>query len=261
MSIIQSLKIEGDFYHTNFGSFPRVNAVLRATMPPEKKQALAAGSVGRQKKWVNRRKKCINCIHWTSSGTCTSPDKPAPRKDPYGLNRCKSFDLKESIAIKYNPDEGRQKALDRGTRIHKWIQDYFETEVLPSPDHEPELYQIRGYLKALAQEPMLIETPLISHIHKYAGTVDYCGKYQGMNIVTDWTSTARSWIPRDFYQDKFCQSAAYAIAIEELYKIKIHEIHVCVIGMTTARLFKAPLCDYRGKWLKRLEEYNAKHRQ
>lgn len=259
MNPIKTLKIDDatGIYRTNLGNFPRVNKILKETMPGDRKQKLAAWAISENEKWVRSKRKCMNCTFWENS-KCTAdpPQKPRP---PEKLNRCKAFKLQESIGQEYN--SFRSKAMEAGTTFHKCLETFFLSGVFPNPSYCPQAQHAKFFLNNLQADYICVEEPLVSLKHKYAGTADFIGNYQDEVILIDWTTTHRPYVQRENYEDKFLQCAAYAIAAEETLKIKIDRLMVCVFTPKKAHLFKEDPDKLRSKWLKRLGQYHAKYPQ
>lgn len=242
----------GRYYRTPRGEFPSVNTILSATMPPEKKQALAAWAIKSKEKWHRDHRKCKNCQHFQNE-KCAIGKKGDRIQTPWKKNRCGGFEMLPLLANSYDP---RTEALSRGTKIHDQIEKVLRGEPWPSAEDFPQGKQIKFFVENIKPGKLLVEEALYSAKHRYAGRVDFCGEYQGQMMVLDWTTTARTYIQKDWYADKLTQAAAYAIAIEETHQVKIDEVLVVVIGPARATLFRDPAKPWKRIWIKRLKEYH-----
>jgi len=110
-----------DHYHTGYGVFPRVNKILKDTMPAEKKQKLAAWAVKQKAAWLRAHRSCKNCQHYSPDPlSCFQGEKV---RAPDLKNRCKEFEILPEFI--YDPRSG---ALARGIKIHDAIEQFFKRQ-------------------------------------------------------------------------------------------------------------------------------------
>lgn len=251
------------WYRVNLGNqtedFPSVNTILRTTESPENKKRLANWKRKQAEKFFNANRTCKNCLFYQSSLTsktlslvdhaCGVGEKlrsPIDKK-----HRCKSFALNaemEAARVAHG-----EKARERGSEVHKHIQNWFDFGIMPTPEHCKYASKIPHLLKNLAEGKILVEEFVISQEHGYCGRVDFCGRYAGQIPVTDWVTTDRSFLQAENFERKFLQCAGYAIAIEEMKLATPTEIMVVAMSPTEARLFREPLEKWVELWLKRVE--------
>lgn len=251
------------WYRVNRGSFtedlPSVNTILTATESAESKKRLANWKFKQAQKFFNANRKCLNCHHLVSKVTsvtlhmvdrsCGANEKlrsPIDKK-----HRCKSFQLNaEMEAAKI---EHGEKARNRGTDVHKHIEDWFVHGVIPTLEACKYSSQITYLLKNLAEGDHRVEEPVFSAEHGYAGRVDFFGEYADQTVVIDWVTTDRTYLQRENFERKFLQCAGYSLAIAEMKLAVPTEIIVVAMTPTSAELFREPLDKWRELWLERVE--------
>jgi hypothetical protein len=125
------------------------------------------------------------------------------------------------------------RASNRGTRIHSLCEDY-----LIKGKAEPDMFDydmfnsIKPYLNEINNIHAL-ETPLYSHYLQVAGTVDCIAEYEGKLSIIDFKTSSRVK-SRDDIHGYFMQTAAYAVAFEELTKIPVGRL-VIIMGVDNER--------------------------
>jgi genome maintenance exonuclease 1 len=159
------------------------------------------------------------------------------------------------------------EAAGRGTRMHKFIEDYIKTGVLNEPGSNP--YSIQSHKMAQSiidqglskvNEAWGVEVPL--YFPKiYAGTTDLCGIHDGQEAIMDHKQSNKVK-KREWIEDYFVQSAAYANAHNEVYGTKIRK---GVIFMCTADnqylefiIEGIEFDKYTDLWFNKLDEYYSK---
>jgi hypothetical protein len=111
-------------------------------------------------------------------------------------------------------DAKRETGGDRGTALHVAQRTYFELGTIPKlSDFDPEHRgYVQGYCKWLLRdrpEPVLVERPVGSIKHAYAGQLDSLAKIKGRHIVLDLKTSARTYV------EQHLQLAGYMNAVEE----------------------------------------------
>lgn len=195
------------------------------------------------------------------------------------LDATKSAESKQAI-MNWQKSIGIAKATEitteaasRGTRMHKWIEDFIKTDEIAAPGSNP--YSKQSHLMA----KQIIENGLVHcdefwgtevSLHfpgVYAGTTDLCGIHAGAEAIMDHKQSnkikKRAWI-----EDYFVQTAAYAAAHNEVYNTKIRKgvIFMCVKPDLVAGEWTTPnylefiiegneFDTYTDKWFARLEQY------
>ena len=159
------------------------------------------------------------------------------------------------------------EAAGRGTRMHKWIEDYIKTGEIGTPGSNP--YSIQSHKMAetiiyqglsKCNEYWGTEVPL--YFPKiYAGTTDLVGIHDGSEAIMDHKQSNKLK-KKEWIDDYFIQLAAYAIAHNEVHGTKIRK---GVIFMCTAdNIYQefiiegAEFDHWEAKWLERLEQYYVK---
>ena len=159
------------------------------------------------------------------------------------------------------------EAAGRGTRMHKWIEDYIKTGEIGTPGSNP--YSIQSHKMAetiicqglsKCNEYWGTEVPL--YFPKiYAGTTDLVGIHDGSEAIMDHKQSNKLK-KKEWIDDYFIQLAAYAIAHNEVHGTKIRK---GVIFMCTAdNIYQEFIIEgtefdhWESKWLERLEQYYVK---
>lgn len=159
------------------------------------------------------------------------------------------------------------EAAGRGTRMHKYIEDYIKTGVLNEPGSNPYSIQSQKMAKSIIEQGLCnlneawgVEVPLYFP-KMYAGTTDLCGIHNGDEAIMDHKQSNKVK-KREWIEDYFVQSAAYATAHNEVYGTKIRK---GVIFMCTADnqylefIVEGNEFDgYVDKWFQRVEQYYIK---
>jgi genome maintenance exonuclease 1 len=186
------------------------------------------------------------------------------------LDATKSEESKKAL-MEWRKRVGEQKAQEitteaagRGTRMHKWLEDYIKTGVLNEPGSNP--YSIQSHKMAQSiisqglgkcNEYWGTEVPL--YFPKiYAGTTDLVGIHDGDESIMDHKQTNKPK-KREWIEDYFVQLAAYANAHNEVHGTKIRK---GVIFMCSAdNLYQEFILEgnefdkYTDIWFKRVEKY------
>jgi genome maintenance exonuclease 1 len=151
------------------------------------------------------------------------------------LDRTKPHEKREALAAwkrrvgEQQAQEITTEAAGRGTRMHKYLEDYVRNNrVLSDPGTNPFSQQAHQMAKEIINNGLIhvdemwgIEVPLyVSGL--YAGTTDACGIYQGSPTIIDYKQTNKpkrtEWI-----EDYFLQLVAYGLAHNETYGTNIHK--------------------------------------
>ena len=156
------------------------------------------------------------------------------------------------------------EAAGRGTRMHKWLENYVKTGSTGEPGSNP--YSIQSHQMAssiIAQGLIKCNEswgPEVSlYFPKiYAGTTDLCGVHEGADAILDFKQTNK-FKKREWIDDYFIQLTAYANAHNEVYGTKIRK---GVILMCTAdNIYQEFIIEgtefdkYSDMWFKRVEKY------
>ena len=121
------------------------------------------------------------------------------------------------------------EAASRGTRMHKWLEDYVRNDrEMGEPGTNPNSQQSHKMAQQIVEHGLKhvdevwgIEVPLYVP-GLYAGTTDACGVYKGSPAIIDYKQTNKpkktEWI-----EDYFLQLCAYAAAHNEIHGTDIKQ--------------------------------------
>jgi genome maintenance exonuclease 1 len=159
------------------------------------------------------------------------------------------------------------EAAGRGTRMHKWLEDYVKTGEIGTPGSNP--YSIQSHQMAtsiIAQglskcnEYWGTEVP-VYFPSIYAGTTDLCGVHDGSEAIMDHKQTNKPK-KREWIDDYFVQLTAYANAHNEVHGTKIRKgvIFMCSAANEYQEfvLEGTEFDKYTDVWFKRLEQYYSR---
>jgi genome maintenance exonuclease 1 len=187
------------------------------------------------------------------------------------LDKTKSQEKKE-ILNNWRKKVGEAKAQEitteaanRGTRMHKWLEDYVQNDrVLGEPGTNPYSQQSHKMAQQIVENGLVhvnemwgIEVPLfVSGL--YAGTTDACGVYKGNPAIIDYKQTNKpkktEWI-----DDYFLQLCAYGLAHNETHGSNIRQgvVLMCSKDYEFQHwVIDGATWDYwTDCWLQRVEQY------
>lgn len=156
------------------------------------------------------------------------------------------------------------EAANRGTRMHKFLEDYIKTGIITASGSNPYSIQSHTMAQTIISEGLSncteywgTEVPL--YFPKiYAGTTDLVGIHDGDESIMDHKQTNKPK-KREWIEDYFVQLAAYANAHNEVHGTKIHK---GVIFMCSAdNIYQEFILEgsdfdkYSDIWFKRVEQY------
>ena len=186
------------------------------------------------------------------------------------LDATKSEESKKAL-MEWRKRVGAQKAQEitteaagRGTRMHKWLENYIKTGATGEPGSNPYSLQSHTMAQTIISEGLIkcneywgTEVPLY-YPKIYAGTTDLVGVHDGDEAIMDHKQTNKPK-KREWIEDYFVQLAAYANAHNEVHGTKIRK---GVIFMCSAdNLYQEFILDgsdfdkYSDIWFKRVEKY------
>lgn len=156
------------------------------------------------------------------------------------------------------------EAASRGTRMHKWLEDYVKTGALGVPGSNPYSIQSHKMADSIIQQGLCkctefwgTEVPLYFPA-VYAGTTDLVGVHDGSESIMDHKQTNKPK-KREWIDDYFVQLAAYATAHNELHGTKIRKGVIFMCDPTS--LYQEFIIEgnefdhYQQEWYKRLEQF------
>jgi genome maintenance exonuclease 1 len=156
------------------------------------------------------------------------------------------------------------EAAGRGTRMHKWLENYVKTGETGEPGSNPYSLQSHQMAQSIIQKGMHkcteywgTEVPL--YFPKvYAGTTDLVGIHDGAEAIMDHKQTNKPK-KREWIEDYFVQLAAYANAHNEVHGTKIRKgvIFMC----SAANEYQEFIIEgeefdkWSNRWFERLDKY------
>jgi len=159
------------------------------------------------------------------------------------------------------------EAAGRGTRMHKWIEDYIKTGELGVPGSNPYSQQSHKMADSIIRQGLVncneywgTEVPL--YFPKvYAGTTDLVGVHSNEPAIMDHKQSNKLK-KREWIDDYFVQLAAYANAHNEVHGTTIRKgvIFMC----TQDNIYQEFIIEgtefdkYTDMWFKRVEQYYMK---
>jgi genome maintenance exonuclease 1 len=186
------------------------------------------------------------------------------------LDATKSEESKQALA-NWRKRVGHAKAQEitteaagRGTRMHKWLEDYIKTGAMGEPGTNPYSIQSHQMARSIIDQGLskcneFWGTEVTLYFPKiYAGTTDLVGLHEGSESIMDHKQTNKPK-KREWIEDYFVQLAAYANAHNELYGTKIRKgvIFMC----SAANEYQEFVLEgtdfdvYCVKWFNRVEQY------
>jgi len=189
------------------------------------------------------------------------------------LDATKSEESKKAL-MEWRKRVGAQKAQEitteaagRGTRMHKWLEDYIKTGEIGTPGSNP--YSIQSHAMASSiitqglskcNEYWGTEVPLYFP-SIYAGTTDLCGVHDNAEAIMDHKQTNKPK-KREWIDDYFVQLTAYANAHNEVHGTKIRKgvIFMCSAANEYQEFIVegAEFDKYTDMWFKRCEQFYTK---
>lgn len=189
------------------------------------------------------------------------------------LDATKSEESKKAL-MEWRNRVGHKKAQEitteaagRGTRMHKFIEDYIKEGVLKEPGSNPYSIQSHKMAKSIIEQGLCkvneawgVEVPL--YFPKvYAGTTDLCGVHDGKEAIMDHKQSNKVK-KREWIEDYFVQSAAYATAHNELFGTNIRKgvIFMCTADNQYLEFIVEGMefDKYTDLWFRKLDEYYSK---
>lgn len=161
------------------------------------------------------------------------------------------------------------EAASRGTRMHKWLENYVINGTLTLPGTNPFSKQshsmadiiINNGLKNNVTEYWGVEVP-VYYSGLYAGTTDCIAVWNGKPAIIDFKQTNKPK-KREYIQDYFLQLASYSLAHNHMHNT---EINTGVILMCSANneyqefvISGDEFEMYTHKWLERVENYYSNY--
>jgi genome maintenance exonuclease 1 len=156
------------------------------------------------------------------------------------------------------------EAAGRGTRMHKWLENYIKTGNTGEPGSNPYSIQSHQMAHSIIQQGLsrcdeFWGTEVGLHFPKiYAGTTDLVGVHEGAEAIMDHKQTNKPK-KREWIDDYFVQLLMYATAHNEVYGTKIRKgvIFMCSAANEYQEfiLEGAEWAEYEKRMWARLEQY------
>ena len=157
------------------------------------------------------------------------------------------------------------EAASRGTRMHKWLEDFVNNGQIGMPGTNPYSQQSHAMANIIifhglannVTELWGTEVP-VYYSGLYAGTTDCVGVWKGQPAILDFKQTNKPK-KREWIDDYFMQLAAYALAHNKTHgtEIKSGIILMCSADCQYQEFVVegAEFEEYTQKWLERVEQY------
>ena len=157
------------------------------------------------------------------------------------------------------------EAASRGTRMHKWLENYVLNGSIDNPGTNPYSQQSHLMANTIITEALTkhvtefwgVEVP-VYYSGLYAGTTDCVGLWKGKPAILDFKQTNKPK-KREWIDDYFIQLAAYALAHNDTHGT---DIKTGVILMCSANneyqefvIEEAEFEHWTDQWLRRVEMY------
>lgn len=189
------------------------------------------------------------------------------------LDATKPLEAKKAL-IEWRRRVGEEKAKEitaeaagRGTRMHKWLENYIINGETGEPGSNP--YSKQSHTMAhtiisqgLSNCPEFWGTEVSLYFPQiYAGTTDLVGVHNGDEAIMDHKQTNKPK-KREWIEDYFLQLTAYANAHNEVYSTKIRKgvIFMCSKDNQYQEFIVEgnEFDTWSDRWWKRVEEYYTK---
>lgn len=161
------------------------------------------------------------------------------------------------------------EAAGRGTRMHKWLENYIKDDIINEPGTNPYSIQSHGMAKIIIENALLknvsefwgVEIPLY-YSQLYAGTSDCIGIWKGKPAILDFKQTNKPK-KREWIEDYFLQLAAYAMAHNSTHNTNINTGVILMCSSNNEyQEFEVQgdeFDHYSNLWLDRIETYYKIH--
>ena len=189
------------------------------------------------------------------------------------LDATKTLEAKKAL-IDWRRRVGEQKAKEitteaagRGTRMHKYLENFVLTGETGEPGSNPyskQSHQMAHTIisQGLSNCPEFWGTEVSLYFPKvYAGTTDLVGLHAGDEAILDFKQTNKPK-KREWIEDYFLQLTAYANAHNEVYGTKIRK--GVILMCSAANEYQEFIVEgnefdhWSDRWWKRVEEYYTK---
>ena len=156
------------------------------------------------------------------------------------------------------------EAAGRGTRMHKWLENYVKLGTTGDPGSNPYSQQSHLMAQSIIKKGLTncnefwgTEVSLY-YPEMYAGTTDLVGIHNGSEAIMDHKQ-ANKMKKREWIEDYFIQTCAYATAHNQVWNTSIRKgvIFMCTKDNEYQEfIIEGKEFDhYVNEWFKRLEQY------
>jgi hypothetical protein len=167
------------------------------------------------------------------------------------------------------------EASGRGTRMHKFLEDYVKVGTITPPGTNPYSKQSHAMAEVVISQGLVnvneiwgVEVPLYFP-GLYAGTTDGCGLHLNEEAILDYKQTNKPK-KEEWIEDYYLQLTAYALAHNEVYGTNIRKgvVLMCVSPKVNENLEMIDVPVYQefilkpedfayweGKWWDRVAKY------
>lgn len=158
------------------------------------------------------------------------------------------------------------EAASRGTRMHKWLENYVKDGDMGLPGTNPFSKQSHGMANVIIFEGLGkhvsefwgVEVP-VYYSGLYAGTTDCIGIWKGRPAIMDFKQTNKTK-KREWIEDYFLQLSAYALAHNVTHGTDINQGVILMCSANNEyQEFEVSGSEfemYTHKWLERVEQYH-----
>jgi genome maintenance exonuclease 1 len=200
------------------------------------------------------------------------------------LDKTKPFEKVQAL-LNWKKAVGEKKAQEivteaagRGTRMHKFLEDYVKQGVINEPGTNPYSKQSHKMAEVIIKQGLCnvnevwgVEVPLY-YPGLYAGTTDGCGLHLNEEAILDYKQTNKPK-KEEWIEDYYLQLTAYALAHNKVHGTNIRKgvVLMCVKPPEiTPMVWGTPVYqefiltpdkfDYwEGQWWNRVEQYYAQN--
>lgn len=156
-----------------------------------------------------------------------------------------------------------QESAGLGTLVHKHIENYIQG--VPRPSGNNQVHVMAKSMSDAVIDQGLVDVDEVWGMEAslyypglYAGTTDLVGVYKGQPAIMDHKTTKKMKL-REWIEDYCIQTAAYALAHNELYGTNIKTGVIFMTGRdgsyNTFTIEGAEFDHYTEQWLQRVEQY------
>ena len=147
-------------------------------------------------------------------------------------------------------------AARKGTNLHNIVEKYLMNEAIEysNPTTKSSFLSIKNYLDNI-DNIMYIEDPFYSKQYRIAGRPDVIAEYMNVPSVIDFKTSSRKK-NKEWIEDYFLQTAAYALMLEEKTGQKIDQLVIIMaVHDSTPQIFIEDKTPYVPKLISTINQY------